>query len=115
VRLRKLWLAIAIAERGSFSDAAEAVGISQSAASRSILSLESEFKCSLFARSGHTVTATRQGEILLFRARRARELLRRAASDFADSRAEAVFAEMMHASDHEYRAFIAVFNQTTVS
>jgi LysR family transcriptional regulator, regulator for genes of the gallate degradation pathway len=115
VRLRKLWLAITIGERGSFSDAADLMGISQSAASRSILSLESEFQCALFARSGHSVKATQQGEILLFRARRAREQLRRAASEFGESRSRAVFTEMMRASDHEYRAFIAVFNQMTVS
>jgi LysR family transcriptional regulator, regulator for genes of the gallate degradation pathway len=115
VRLRKIWLAIMVAERGSFSDAAAAVGISQSAASRAIESLETELECALFERRGHNVTATRQGEILLFRAKRARQQLRSAASEFGATRAEAVFADMTRASDHEYRAFIAVYNQTTVS
>ena len=115
VRLRKIWLAIMVAERGSFSDAAAAVGISQSAASRAIESLETEFQCALFERRGHSVKATRQGEILLSRAKRAREQLWRAASEFGETRAEAVFGDMMRASDHEYRAFIAVYNQTTVS
>jgi LysR family transcriptional regulator, regulator for genes of the gallate degradation pathway len=115
VRLRKIWLAIMVAERGSFSDAAAAVGISQSAASRAIESLETEFQCALFERRGHSVKATRQGEILLSRAKRAREQLRGAASEFGETRAEAVFGDMMRASDHEYRAFIAVYNQTTVS
>ena len=115
VRLRKIWLAIMVAERGSFSDAAAAVGISQSAASRAIESLETEFQCALFERGGHSVKATRQGEILLSRAKRAREQLRGAASEFGETRAEAVFGDMMRASDHEYRAFIAVYNQTTVS
>jgi len=115
VRLRKIWLAIMVAERGSFSDAAAAVGISQSAASRAIESLETEFQCALFERRGHSVKATRQGEILLSRVKRAREQLRRAASEFGETRAEAVFGDMMRASDHEYRAFIAVYNQTTVS
>jgi LysR family transcriptional regulator, regulator for genes of the gallate degradation pathway len=115
VRLRKIWLAIMVAERGSFSDAAAAVGISQSAASRAIESLETEFQCALFERRGHSVKATRQGEILLSRAKRAREQLRRAASEFGETCAEAVFGDMMRASDHEYRAFIAVYNQTTVS
>ena len=115
VRLRKIWLAIMVAERGSFSDAAAAMGISQSAASRAIESLEIEFQCALFERGGHSVKATRQGEILLFRAKRAREQLRRAASEFGETRVEAVFGDMMRASDHEYRAFIAVYNQTTVS
>ena len=115
MRLRKIWLAIMVADRGSFSEAAAAMGISQSAASRAIQSLEIEFQCALFARHGQSVKATRQGEILLFRAKRAREQLRRAASEFGELRAEAVFGDMMHASDHEYRAFIAVYNQTTVS
>ena len=115
VRLRKIWLAIMVAERGSFSDAAAAVGISQSAASRAIESLETEFQCALFERRGHSVKATRQGEILLSRVKRAREQLRRAASEFGETRAEAVFGDMMRASDHEYHAFIAVYNQTTVS
>jgi LysR family transcriptional regulator, regulator for genes of the gallate degradation pathway len=115
VRLRKIWLALMVAERGSFSDAAAAMGISQSAASRAIESLETEFQCALFERRGHTVKATHRGEILLFRAKRARQQLTRAASEFGETRAEAVFGDMMRASDHEYRAFIAVYNQTTVS
>ena len=101
VRLRKIWLAIMVAERGSFSDAAAAMGISQSAASRAIESLEIEFQCALFERRGHSVKTTRQGEILLFRAKRAREQLVRAASEFGETRAEAVFGDMMRASDHE--------------
>lgn len=104
-----------VAERGSFSDAAAAMGISQSAASRAIESLELEFECALFERRGHSVRTTREGEILLFRAKRAREQVRRAASEFGETRTEAVFGDMMRASDHEYRAFIAVYNQTTVS
>jgi LysR family transcriptional regulator, regulator for genes of the gallate degradation pathway len=114
-RLRKIWLALMVAELDSFSDAAAALGISQSAASRSIHSLELELQCALFARRGHSVKATHQGEILLFRAARAREQLRLAASDLAETRAEAVFRDMMHASDHEYRAAIAVYNHATVS
>jgi LysR family transcriptional regulator of gallate degradation len=104
-----------VAELGSFSDAAAVMGISQSAASRSIRSLEIELQCALFARRGHSVKATRQGAILLFRAKRAREQLRQAASDFGETRAEAVFGDMMRASDHEYRAFIGVYNHATVS
>jgi LysR family transcriptional regulator, regulator for genes of the gallate degradation pathway len=114
-RLRKIWLALMVAELGSFSDAAAALGISQSAASRSIQSLELELRCALFARRGHSVKATGQGEILVFRAIRAREQLRRAASDLTETAAEAAFRDMMLASDHEYRAAIAVYNHATVS
>ena len=115
LRLRKVWLAIMLAELGSFSDASAAMGISQSAASRSIRSLEIELQCALFTRRGHGVEPTPEGEILLFRAKRAREQLRHAASDFGETRAEAVFGDMMRASDHEYRAFIAVYNHATAS
>ena len=115
LRLRKVWLAIMLAELGSFSDASAAMGISQSAASRAIQSLETELQCALFTRRGHGVEPTREGEILLFRAKRARDQLRNAATDFGETRAEAVFGDMMRASDHEYRAFIAVYNHATVS
>jgi len=115
LRLRKVWLAIMLAELASFSDASAAIGLSQSAASRAIRSLEIELQCALFTRRGHGVEPTREGEILLFRAKRAREQLRNAASDFGEARAEAVFGDMMRASDHEYRAFIAVYNHATVS
>src|SRR5580658_8602787 len=84
-RLRKIWLALMVAELDSFSDAAAALGVSQSAASRSIQSLELELQCALFARRGHSVKATREGEILLLRAKRAHEQLRRAASDLAET------------------------------
>ena len=115
LRLRKVWLAIMLAELGSFRDASAAMGISQSAASRSIRSLEIELQCALFTRRGHGVEPTPEGEILLFRAKRAREQLRHAASDFGETRAEAVFGDMMRASHHEYRAFIAVYNHATAS
>jgi LysR family transcriptional regulator of gallate degradation len=104
-----------VAELGSFSEAAAAMGLTQPAASRSIRSLEREFQSALFERRGHNVKVTRQGEILLFRARRAREQLRHAAGIIGEARAEAVFGNMMRASDHEYRAFIAVYDHTTVS
>src|SRR5580658_7861732 len=70
LRLRKVWLAIMLAEFGSFSGASEAMGLSQSAASRSIRSLEIELQCALFTRRGHGVEPTREGEILLSRAKR---------------------------------------------
>src|ERR1700755_2893865 len=101
VRLRKIWLAIMVAELGSFSDGAGARDLSQSAASRSLQSLELELQCALFTRRGHSVKPTRQGEILLFRAKRAREQLRLAASDFGEARADTVFGDMTRASDHE--------------
>ena len=97
-----------VAERGSFSDAAAAgVVLAIGGLPGDRIGLETEFQCALFERRGHSVKATRQGEILLSRVKRAREQLRRAASEFGETRAEAVFGDMMRASDHEYRAFIA--------
>jgi LysR family transcriptional regulator of gallate degradation len=115
VRLRKIWLAIMVAELGSFSEAAAAMGLTQPAASRSIRSLERQFQCALFERRGPSVKVTPQGEILLFRAKRSREQLRQAAGAIGEARVEAMFGDMMRASDHEYRAFIAVYDHTTVS
>jgi LysR family transcriptional regulator, regulator for genes of the gallate degradation pathway len=115
VRLRKIWLALMVEELGSFSEAADAMGLTQPAASRSIRSLERELRCALFERRGHSVKATPQGDILLFRAKRAREYLKRAAESIGETRSEALFGDMIHASDHEYRAFIAVYDHTTVS
>ena len=70
----------------------------------------------LRARHENSVKPTRQGEILLSRARPDHVAeLRRAASDFGEARAEIVFGDMMNASDHEFRASIAVYNHATVS
>lgn len=115
VRLRKIWLAIMVEELGSFSEAAAVMSLTQPAASRSIRSLEREYQCTLFERRGHSIKVTPQGAILLFRAKRAREQLRHAAGNIGEARTEAVFADMMRASDHEYRAFIEVYDHTTVS
>lgn len=60
---------IAVAETGSFSQAADAVGRTQSAVSLQIKKLEGALKCSLFDRSKH-VALTEQGEIFLGYAQR---------------------------------------------
>ena len=65
---------IAVAETGSFSQAAETVGRTQSAVSLQIKKLEQGLKCSLFDRSNRQVALTEQGEIFLGYARRIVEL-----------------------------------------
>lgn len=61
---------IAIAETGSFSQAAETVGRTQSAVSLQIKRLESGLNCQLFDRSNRQVELTDQGEVFLGYARR---------------------------------------------
>ncbi|HYC14926.1 MAG TPA: LysR family transcriptional regulator, partial [Stellaceae bacterium] len=57
----------AVAERGSYSRAAEFLRISQPAVSRQIAKLEQELRTALFRRHGHGVTLTESGRILLER------------------------------------------------
>ena len=65
---------VAIAETGSFSQAAEMVGRTQSAVSLQIKKLEESLGCTLFERSSRQVVLTEQGEIFLGYARRMIEL-----------------------------------------
>ena len=61
---------IAIAENGTFSRAADAVGRTQSALSLQIKKLEESLGCELFARTSRKVALTEQGEIFLGYAKR---------------------------------------------
>ena len=81
--LRQLEVLCKISELGSFSGAARAVGLSQSAVSERIATLEQQVGASLLDRGGREVTTTRAGELLH---RHALELLRlrRRASDELD-------------------------------
>lgn len=65
---------IAIAETGSFSQAGEVVGRTQSAVSLQIKKLEEGLNCTFFDRSNRQVALTEQGEIFLGYARRMVEL-----------------------------------------
>lgn len=74
--LRQLEVFVAIARIGSVSGAADAVALSQSAASTALSELEKQFDCRLFERVGKTLRINPLGEQLL---PRAVELLDRAA------------------------------------
>ena len=65
---------IAIAEIGTFSNAADTVGRTQSAVSLQIKKLEESLGCTLFERTSRSVKLTEQGEIFLGYAKRIIEL-----------------------------------------
>src|SRR5258705_13458162 len=71
IELRQLRCLVAIAEAGSFTDAAIDLGISQAAASRTLASLESALGVRLFRRTTREVTLTAAGSRGLAHARRA--------------------------------------------
>jgi DNA-binding transcriptional LysR family regulator len=86
VELRQLRCLVAVAETGSFTDAAIDLGISQAAASRTIASLETVLGVRLFRRTTRDVTLTAAGSRVLAHARRALsaadEVVREAAAGF---------------------------------
>jgi DNA-binding transcriptional LysR family regulator len=71
VELRQLRCLVAIAEAGSFTDAAIDLGISQAAVSRALASLESALGVRLLRRTTREVTLTAAGSRVLPHARRA--------------------------------------------
>ena len=70
IKLSQLRTFVAIAEAGGFARAAAQLDLTQSAASRQIIALESELGVSLFDRNGQHIRLTVAGEDLLRRARR---------------------------------------------
>jgi len=72
VNHRQLQYALLLSATGSFSQAAEKLGISQPAFSKQILSLEKELGIPLFRRDSTAVTLTPAGEVFI---REARELV----------------------------------------
>ncbi len=76
--MRSLRLLLAVARSGSILKAANEVGLSQPALSKSIADLEGTFGVRLFDRTNRGVTPTPQGDILLRRATGVFEELRQA-------------------------------------
>ena len=68
MEIRNLKTFIQVAERNSFTKAAEAMGYTQSTVSLQIKQLETELGTQLFERINHTVTLTQAGRALLKRA-----------------------------------------------
>jgi len=74
LELRHMRHVIALAEHGSFARAATALGLSQSALSRSIQSVERESGSSLFVRTASGVELTDSGHVFVARIRQIAEL-----------------------------------------
>ena len=74
MELRNLITFTHVAELGSFTKAAEALGYSQSTISFQIKQLEEELDCLLFERINHTITLTERGQELVSYAHRIRAL-----------------------------------------
>ncbi len=74
LELRHMRHVIALAEHGSFARAATALGLSQSALSRSIQAVEREVGSSLFVRSASGVEPTDSGHVFVARIRQIAEL-----------------------------------------
>lgn len=69
--LRQLSYVVAVADRGGFTRAAEAVHVTQPALSQAVKALEAELGVELFHRTARSVVLTAAGEALLGPARRA--------------------------------------------
>lgn len=67
--LDQLRIFVEVAERGHVTRAAEALGMSQSAASAAIASLESSYETRLFDRVGRGIRLSKSGQIFLHEAR----------------------------------------------
>lgn len=70
VELRQLRVLVAIADAGTFTDAAIELGVSQAAVSRTLASLERALDVRLLRRTSRSVTPTATGVRVLARARR---------------------------------------------
>src|SRR6185312_12175286 len=70
IKLAQLRTFVTVAESGGFARAAGRLNLTQSAASRQIMALESVLGLPLFARDGQHTTLTLEGEDLLRRSRR---------------------------------------------
>lgn len=74
MEIRNLITFVTVAELGSFTKAASALGYSQSTVSFQIKQLETELDCLLFERINHTINLTEQGRELVSYANKIRKL-----------------------------------------
>lgn len=80
---RRLVAFVKLAESGHMPTVARSLGVSQPAVSGAINDLESSFGMPLFARSSKGMVPTEEGELLVFRVRRALAELRHITADIA--------------------------------
>ena len=71
--IEDLMVFLAVVENGSFTDAADMVGISKSMVSKRVTRLESELETSLLIRSTRNLTLTERGSQLSYNARKLRD------------------------------------------
>ena len=71
--IKNLITFVEVAEKNSFTKAAESLGCTQSTVSFQIKQLENELDCKLFDRINHAITLTSSGNVLLEYAKRVRE------------------------------------------
>jgi DNA-binding transcriptional LysR family regulator len=79
---------VAVAEKESFSDAAESLHITQPAVSKRIAVLENQLECKLFDRIGRSVQLTEAGNALLTRAERILQSVQEAKRSISDLQGE---------------------------
>ena len=87
-RLGRLRLFVAVADKASFAEAARTLGLSPTAASRAVASLEAELGVALLRRTTRSVALTPEGAAYLERARRALDELDEAARSLQGGQAE---------------------------
>ncbi|WP_432831435.1 LysR family transcriptional regulator [Dactylosporangium sp. CA-092794] len=85
--LRQLRYLVAVADEGSFTQAADLLGVTQSALSRSVATLEATLGVALFERLARGVVPTAAGEVMVCEAR---TIVRRAETAVARARRAAV-------------------------
>jgi DNA-binding transcriptional LysR family regulator len=84
MELRDLEYFAVVAEQGNLGRAAELLGLSQPALSKSIARLEDAMEVKLFRRTGKGMDLTAEGSLLLSRAREIRQSLRNVAREVSD-------------------------------
>lgn len=89
MNIKHLTSFIAVAEQGSFSRAALALNVAQSALSRQVRALELELRQHLFARNGRGVELTEAGRRLLSRSREILQMLENVSVEFSANPQEA--------------------------
>lgn len=115
MNLKQLEFAVALAEEGNFTRAAERCHVVQSALSHQIAALEQELGTPLFERLPRQVRATAAGEALLVHARQVQASLRHLRADVAavsgEVRGLLAIGQISSLTDIDVVAMLAAFQQ----